>query len=171
MLACAGGFLVCLLAFRALPHSSAAAAFQTTPSESQPAEPPATAQPQTPGAVTIARDPFVRRLVASPSSRRRPAVGEAPESVPMIPILPPNDVVAAAAVPAGTGRIMLRAVIAGPRALAMLEIDGKAVLVGIGDSLLGTRVASIDLTGIALGDGRRIGFARTVSTPGRHQKG
>ncbi|MDE2482412.1 MAG: hypothetical protein KGN02_09510 [bacterium] len=99
-------------------------------------------------AVVPRRDPFVSAYVPGAPSRS----GLGPSGNDAI-ALPPN---AGALASAANAQVVVRAVVLGRYSRALVEVDGSVEVVGVGDTIGTTRVASIDAAGITLASGARV---------------
>lgn len=87
-------------------------------------------------------------------------------SLPMRPAFPSiaitHDPFAREAAPqdSSAGNATVEAVIVGAAPRALVQVSGRALVVGIGSSLLGSSVVAIDAAGVDLRDGRRLPFSR-----------
>lgn len=161
--------MICAASLWESPREAVAvAALQPLAGAAQDARSVATPRPPAP-AVSIARDPFVAALTEGGDAGPHRSPRDDRPVLSTIPVLPPNDAVAAVTFSAGSERAALRAVVAGSRPFAILEVADKTVLVKPGDVVLGVRIGRIGLGGIVLQDGRRIGFDLTFGA-GRVQK-
>lgn len=91
----------------------------------------------------IRRDPFLRA---------RPPVADDDDALPADLVLPPNAGIASPP--------HLQALILGAEPKALVEIDGRTAIVGVGTKLQGAAVVGIDARGIELDNGQHLGLER-----------
>ncbi len=121
--------------------------------------------------IVVTRDPFV----ADKSDSQTLATASAPAQAPAIVglrvtqgesmgfALPPNQG-AGQGFPNALGpqSTIVRAVVTGASARALIEENGDSRIVSIGDAVAGSRVVRIDRTGIGLADGSMVPLAKAT---------
>lgn len=103
-------------------------------------------------AISRVRDPFVADAVPI-------AQGGMPLGGAVLNPVSGMRVVQGASTGFPLGVPIVRAIVSGDTPHALVEDGGRVRVVGVGDALAGSLVASIDRQGIRLGNGVRLGFA------------
>lgn len=110
------------------------------------------------------RDPFDAPVADDPDVPHAPFTPGVPELFRIRP-LPPSAGAGAAPFAARSTAPRVLAVVTGPRPSALIEEHGQTRLVAAGDPVDGSRIASIDGTGVGLEDGRRLNFTVSAEVP------
>lgn len=127
-----------LLPLAAPPSTSAGtSSSNSSASRSLPSIPPPLVYP----ALTIHHNPFLRPL---------PPIAADDDALPPDFVLPPNAGIFSPP--------RLQALILGAVPKALIEVDGKTAIVGVGTKLEGSAIVQIDARGIELDDGERLGI-------------
>jgi hypothetical protein len=103
--------------------------------------------------VELTRDPFAAENAIDAPNETTPA--DASEAA----LLPPNGGASLAGAMTENGAAIVRAIILGPQARALVESGNDVRILGVGDALGASSVSSIDAAGIVLRSGVRIPLA------------